>query len=167
MPCSANVADVPRTLFAGIATSYDWPAQVFSLLQYRRWHRLLLSRLQLSPPARVLDMATGTGAVALQLAQRPGIEVAACDITRPMLVRPRHGHAATGNGGPRYTRVLNPGWISLKSASSSSAWATITAIARPQRMSPSAIGMSHNRRTCILVASLYRLSIEQRALYEF
>jgi demethylmenaquinone methyltransferase/2-methoxy-6-polyprenyl-1,4-benzoquinol methylase len=32
-------------------------------------------------------MATGTGAVALQLAQRPGIEVAACDITRPMLLQ--------------------------------------------------------------------------------
>ncbi len=87
MPPSSHVADVPRTLFPGIATSYDWPAHVFSLLQYRRWHRLLLSRLQLSPPARVLDMATGTGAVALQLAERPGIEVAACDITRPMLLQ--------------------------------------------------------------------------------
>ena len=72
--------------------------------------------------------------------------------------------SATGNGGPKYTRLLNPGRISVKSASSSSAWATITAIARLLRMSPNAIGMSHNRRTCILIASLYRLSIEQRAL---
>ena len=87
MPVSADVADVPRTLFGGIAASYDRPAQLFSLLQYRRWHRFLLSRLQLSPPARVLDMASGTGAIALQLAQRPGIEVAACDITRPMLLQ--------------------------------------------------------------------------------
>lgn len=100
MPPSANVADVPRTLFAGIATSYDWPAQVFSLLQYRRWHRILLSHLQLSPPARVLDMATGTGAVALQLAERSGIEVAACDITRPMLVQAK---ARAGSDGQRRT----------------------------------------------------------------
>lgn len=87
MPPSADVANVPRTLFAGIAASYDWPAQLLSYLQYRRWHRFLLSRLQLSPPARVLDMATGTGAVALQVAQRPGIQVVACDITRPMLLK--------------------------------------------------------------------------------
>lgn len=87
MPLSADAADVPRSLFAGIANSYDWPAQFFSLLQYRRWHRFLLSRLQLSPPARVLDMATGTGALALQLAQRPGIGVVASDITRPMLLQ--------------------------------------------------------------------------------
>ena len=100
MPLSADVADVPRTLFAGIATSYDLPAQVFSLLQYRRWHRLLLSRLQLSPAARVLDMATGTGAVALQLAQRRGIEVVACDITRPMLLQAK---ARASRDGPRRT----------------------------------------------------------------
>lgn len=87
MPLSSDVADVPRTLFGGIATTYDWPAQIFSILQYQRWHRFLLSRLQLSPPARVLDMASGTGAIALQLAHRPGIEVAACDITRPMLLQ--------------------------------------------------------------------------------
>ncbi len=87
MPLSADVADVPRTLFSGIATTYDWPAQLFSLLQYRRWHRFLLSRLQLVPPARVLDMASGTGAIALQLVQRAGIQVAACDITRPMLIK--------------------------------------------------------------------------------
>ena len=54
MPPSADVANVPRTLFAGIAASYDWPAQLLSYLQYRRWHRFLLSRLRLSPPARVL-----------------------------------------------------------------------------------------------------------------
>jgi demethylmenaquinone methyltransferase/2-methoxy-6-polyprenyl-1,4-benzoquinol methylase len=87
MPLPVDVADVPRTLFTGIAASYDRPAQLLSYLQYRRWHRFLLSRLQLSPPARVLDMASGTGAIALQLMQRPGIEVAACDITRPMLLQ--------------------------------------------------------------------------------
>jgi demethylmenaquinone methyltransferase/2-methoxy-6-polyprenyl-1,4-benzoquinol methylase len=87
MPISTNAADVPRALFTGIAASYDRPAHLLSYLQYQRWHRFLLSRLQLSPPARVLDMASGTGAIALQLAQRPGIEVAACDITRPMLLQ--------------------------------------------------------------------------------
>jgi demethylmenaquinone methyltransferase/2-methoxy-6-polyprenyl-1,4-benzoquinol methylase len=47
---------------------------------------LLLSRLDLPPGARVLDMATGTGAIALDLHRR-GVEVVACDVTRAMLRR--------------------------------------------------------------------------------
>lgn len=34
---------------------------------------------------RVLDMATGTGAIALRLAARPGLQVIAADVSRPML----------------------------------------------------------------------------------
>ncbi len=106
MPFPVEVADVPRTLFSGIAASYDRPAQLLSLFQYRRWHRFLLSRLPLPPagPATrspssnlqpptsriaVLDMATGTGALAVDLATRPGLHVVAADITRPMLLEAR------------------------------------------------------------------------------
>ncbi|HKZ51067.1 MAG TPA: class I SAM-dependent methyltransferase, partial [Dehalococcoidia bacterium] len=78
-------ADDARRLFSPIAANYDRPAQVLSLFQYRRWHRFLLHRLELTAPARILDMASGTGAVALQLARRPGLQVVAADITRPML----------------------------------------------------------------------------------
>jgi ubiquinone/menaquinone biosynthesis C-methylase UbiE len=58
-----------------------------SLFQYRRWHRYLLARLDLHPPEesrrlRILDMATGTGALALDLARRPDVEVVGADITR-------------------------------------------------------------------------------------
>jgi demethylmenaquinone methyltransferase/2-methoxy-6-polyprenyl-1,4-benzoquinol methylase len=85
-------ADLPRSVFSPIAGNYDGPATVLSLFQYRRWHRFLLGRLDL-PAAeerrrlRVLDMATGTGALALDLARRPDIEVVGADITRPMLAR--------------------------------------------------------------------------------
>jgi demethylmenaquinone methyltransferase/2-methoxy-6-polyprenyl-1,4-benzoquinol methylase len=63
-----------------------------SLFQYRRWHRYLLARLNLPPleqsrRLRILDMATGTGALALDLARRPDVEVVGADITRPMLTR--------------------------------------------------------------------------------
>ena len=95
---SADAADLPRSLFSGIAARYDWPAQIFSFLQYQRWHRFVLSRLELLPPARVLDMATGTGALALLLVERPGIEVVAGDITRPMLLQ---AQARTSDDGQR------------------------------------------------------------------
>src|SRR3990170_2277281 len=86
MPLPTDVADLPRRLFAPIAPGYDGPAQLLSLFQYRRWHRFLLSRLEPDPGARVLDMASGTGALAFGRLQRPGLEVVAADITRPMLL---------------------------------------------------------------------------------
>jgi demethylmenaquinone methyltransferase/2-methoxy-6-polyprenyl-1,4-benzoquinol methylase len=80
-------ADLPRRVFAPIADGYDRRALVLSLFQYRRWHRFLLSRLALTPGARVLDMATGTGALAFDLLARPGVQVVGGDITREMLIQ--------------------------------------------------------------------------------
>ncbi|MFQ6019786.1 MAG: class I SAM-dependent methyltransferase [Dehalococcoidia bacterium] len=87
-------SDLARRLFSPIASNYDGPAQILSLLQYRRWHRSLLRKLRLTPPARVLDMATGTGAIALRLARRPSLRVIGADVTRPMLqqAQSRAGH---------------------------------------------------------------------------
>jgi len=87
MPDRASAADTPRRIFSPIATGYDRHAQLFSLLQYRRWQDFLLSRLHLWLGARVLDMATGTGAVALQLSRRDGLQVIGADVTRPMLLQ--------------------------------------------------------------------------------
>jgi len=94
--------DLPRGLFSPIDANYDGPAQAPSVFQYRRWHRSLLSHLQLSPPARVLDMATGTGAIALQIAARSGLQVMAADVSRPMLLQAsasaqRNGHRGAVN----------------------------------------------------------------------
>src|SRR5712692_9114591 len=98
MPSSTEVAELPRRIFSPIAQGYDRPAQILSLFQYRRWHRFLLSRLQLPPEARVLDLATGTGALALDLLKRRGVEVVGADITRPMLLQAQ-GRAARENAG--------------------------------------------------------------------
>ena len=84
MPLPASAAETPRRLFSPIASNYDRPAQVLGLLQYSRWHDFLLSRLTLSPGDRVLDMATGTGALAARLARLDGLHVTGADITRPM-----------------------------------------------------------------------------------
>ena len=92
-----HLGDLPRRIFAPIAVGYDGPAQLLSLYQYRRWHRFLISRLNLwerihsdgRSLARVLDMATGTGALAFDLIKQPNVEVIAADITRPMLLQAR------------------------------------------------------------------------------
>ena len=87
MPLPAPAVETPRRLFSPIAADYDRRAQLLSLLQYSRWHRFLLSRLDLPRRGRVLDMATGTGAVALRLCRRDSLRITGADITRPMLLR--------------------------------------------------------------------------------
>ena len=87
MPLPASAAETPRRLFSPIASNYDRPAQVLGLLQYSRWHDFLLSRLDLPPQGHVLDMATGTGALAVRLARLDGLRVTGGDITRPMLLQ--------------------------------------------------------------------------------
>jgi demethylmenaquinone methyltransferase/2-methoxy-6-polyprenyl-1,4-benzoquinol methylase len=87
MPLPASAAETPRRLFSSIASNYDRPAQLLGLLQYSRWHDFLLSRLDLPPQGHVLDMATGTGALAVRLARLDGLRVTGADITRPMLLQ--------------------------------------------------------------------------------
>jgi demethylmenaquinone methyltransferase/2-methoxy-6-polyprenyl-1,4-benzoquinol methylase len=79
--------ETAQHIFSGIASDYDRRAEVLSLFQYSRWHRFLLSKLDLPSGARVLDMATGTGAVALKVARVSGARVIGADITRPMLIQ--------------------------------------------------------------------------------
>jgi demethylmenaquinone methyltransferase/2-methoxy-6-polyprenyl-1,4-benzoquinol methylase len=79
--------DIARPLFSGVASSYEFTSQLFSYGQYRRWHRYLVGQLTLPAPALVLDMATGTGAIAFRIARRPQVRVVAADITRAMLLQ--------------------------------------------------------------------------------
>lgn len=72
-----------QTLFEGASYRYDGVARWLSYGQYGRWHRVLVSRVP--PEARtVLDVATGTGAVALLLAERSR-RVVALDLSAAML----------------------------------------------------------------------------------
>ena len=74
-----------RGLFAGLPSQYDRLATLLSLGQDPRWRRFMVSRVRVPAGARVLDVATGTAAVAVALAARTGASVVGLDQSEPML----------------------------------------------------------------------------------
>ena len=74
-----------RRMFNGIARDYEGPARVLSYFQYDRWRRLLVSQLDLDPQAAVLDVCTGTGLVATDIATRKGCRVVGLDLSDRMI----------------------------------------------------------------------------------
>jgi demethylmenaquinone methyltransferase / 2-methoxy-6-polyprenyl-1,4-benzoquinol methylase len=83
-------------LFAPLGPTYDRYARLLSLGQDPRWRRFLVSRLEVGPDARVLDVATGTGAVALELVRQHGCTVVGIDRSPQMLDVARRRVAAGG-----------------------------------------------------------------------
>jgi demethylmenaquinone methyltransferase/2-methoxy-6-polyprenyl-1,4-benzoquinol methylase len=73
-----------RRLFATIADRYDLITVVLSYGRDRRWKQQLIDAAALTPGDRVLDLATGTGDIAL-LALRRGAAVVGLDITLRMV----------------------------------------------------------------------------------
>jgi demethylmenaquinone methyltransferase / 2-methoxy-6-polyprenyl-1,4-benzoquinol methylase len=86
------------TLFAPLGPTYDRYARFLSLGQDPRWRRFLVSRLEVGRDVRVLDVATGTGAVALELVRRYGCSVVGIDRSPEMLAVARRRVAAQGLG---------------------------------------------------------------------
>lgn len=85
-----------RRIFDGIAQSYEGPAQVFSLFQYGRWRRFLISQLRLAPEASVLDVCTGTGLVAMHIARSIGCRVVGVDLADRMIQQAQRNLQASG-----------------------------------------------------------------------
>jgi demethylmenaquinone methyltransferase/2-methoxy-6-polyprenyl-1,4-benzoquinol methylase len=78
-----------RTLFAPLGPTYDRYAAVLSFGQDRRWRRFLVSRVEVDPRDTVLDVATGTGAVARELLATKGCTVVGLDQSAEMLAEAR------------------------------------------------------------------------------
>jgi demethylmenaquinone methyltransferase/2-methoxy-6-polyprenyl-1,4-benzoquinol methylase len=72
-------------LFAPLGPSYDRWATILSFGQDPRWRRFLVSRLDVQPLDTVLDVATGTAAVALELARQKDCYVVGVDQSAEML----------------------------------------------------------------------------------
>ena len=72
-------------LFAPLAPTYDRYARLLSFGQDPRWRRFLVSRIDVGPEHTVLDVATGTAAVAIELSRRTGCRVVGLDQSPEML----------------------------------------------------------------------------------
>jgi demethylmenaquinone methyltransferase / 2-methoxy-6-polyprenyl-1,4-benzoquinol methylase len=83
-------------LFDGIAADYDRWAQILSFGNDRRWHDLLVDRLEVGPGSLVADVATGTAAVAMAIAWRHGSRVIGIDQNPAMLEEGRRRVQAAG-----------------------------------------------------------------------
>jgi demethylmenaquinone methyltransferase/2-methoxy-6-polyprenyl-1,4-benzoquinol methylase len=78
-----------RALFAPLGPSYDRWAAVLSFGQDPRWRRFLVSRVVAGPTDTVLDVATGTAAVALELVRQKDCFVVGIDQSPEMLAEGR------------------------------------------------------------------------------
>jgi demethylmenaquinone methyltransferase / 2-methoxy-6-polyprenyl-1,4-benzoquinol methylase len=88
-----------RDLFGPLPARYDRLAEILSLGQNGRWRSAMIDHvLPVDRGGVILDVASGTAGVALQLEARGGVRVVGVDLTEEML---RQGHrrvAAAGRG---------------------------------------------------------------------
>lgn len=103
-PLAAAEAPMPRpgsgAMFDRIARRYDLLNRLMSLGIDRRWRRRAVAALELVPGARVLDLATGTGDVALEILHRePSAKVVGLDPAPRMLAEGQRKVADAGLAG--------------------------------------------------------------------
>jgi demethylmenaquinone methyltransferase / 2-methoxy-6-polyprenyl-1,4-benzoquinol methylase len=90
------ITERARSLFAPLPATYDRWSRVLSLGQDPRWRRFLVSRIDAAAGDSVLDVATGTGAVAIELAKQKGCNVVGVDQSPEMLAEARRRVADAG-----------------------------------------------------------------------
>ena len=90
-----------RSMFDGIAGVYDLLNTAMTAGLHHRWRARAAELARVGPGSCVLDVATGTGDLAIELAGRvsPGGEVVGSDFAEGMLARARSKAAARPNAG--------------------------------------------------------------------
>jgi demethylmenaquinone methyltransferase/2-methoxy-6-polyprenyl-1,4-benzoquinol methylase len=92
-----------NSLFATIATRYDFINDLQSFGLHRRWKNRLVSLAKPKPGSRALDVCCGTGDIAQRLAAA-GAQVTGLDFSGPMLevARQRNAHAVGSAPNPKF-----------------------------------------------------------------
>jgi demethylmenaquinone methyltransferase/2-methoxy-6-polyprenyl-1,4-benzoquinol methylase len=84
-----TINDTARALFAPLGADYERWAAILSFGQDPRWRRFLVRQVRVAPGATVLDVATGTGAIARALVRAYGCRVVGIDQSAEMLAGAR------------------------------------------------------------------------------
>jgi demethylmenaquinone methyltransferase/2-methoxy-6-polyprenyl-1,4-benzoquinol methylase len=83
-------------MFNDISARYDLLNHLLSFGIDRRWRRRLIRRLQQGDPSKVLDVATGTGDLAIAAARNTQAQITGVDISVGMMARGQTKVAAAG-----------------------------------------------------------------------
>lgn len=96
-------------MFSEIAPRYDLLNRLLSFGADLRWRRRAVDLALEKAPRRILDLATGTGDLALMLKERaPGAEVVGADFAPPMLAIARRKAEARGPASASSRRTPSP-----------------------------------------------------------
>lgn len=98
-----------REMFSDIAPRYDFLNRLLSLGVDRRWRRVAVERVTWSAGGRVLDVATGTGDVALEIARQTpaSVSIVGIDFSEGMVALGRDKVANSPHAG-RITMEIAP-----------------------------------------------------------
>ena len=88
-----------QDLFTPLPDRYDRLAEVLSMGQNGRWRKEMVDHIVPGQPGLILDVASGTAGVAIQLARRTGGQVVGIDLTERMLRQGAVNVAAAGEAG--------------------------------------------------------------------
>ena len=94
--CTDDHSGFTKQLFSPLPERYDRLEALLSLGQNDRWRRQMVDKAAGCRPAIVLDVATGTAGVALQLNSLGGARVVGLDLTEAMLREGRRRVSAAG-----------------------------------------------------------------------
>ena len=100
LPNNENKEGYIRDLFNNIATRYDLLNSLMTLGMDNRWRRFAVSRAQIGPGSKVLDICCGTGKITLELARTVGEKghVTGLDFSEKMLDVAQQTVALSGLG---------------------------------------------------------------------
>ncbi len=85
-----------RNLFSALPARYDLLAEILSFGQNARWRRAMVDHVIPDHPGLVLDVASGTAGVAIQLARRSSARVVGYDLSQDMLSEGKENVARAG-----------------------------------------------------------------------
>lgn len=104
-PSGSVKAHYVRSMFASIASRYDLLNTILSFNQHHTWRRLTVKLLRVQPGQFCLDVCTGTGDFAIELARATGAQgrVIGADFCEPMIRNGQGKICGQGGGVVRMT----------------------------------------------------------------